>query len=125
MSRVLIVTVSVTNIHFVFVSSLTDEQKLIVEKAEASHNILVSGQVRTGKFFVISTIVPKLRRKGAKVVIVCFSGISCSVYDGNLKATRVHSHYALQTANTQADLVIDRTLSMEHWVQRIAEANTI
>ena len=46
----------------------------------AGHNVLLSGQAGTGKSFVVDGLVKELQCCGLKVV-VCSSGISCSVYE--------------------------------------------
>lgn len=106
-----------------YVFSLTDEQENIIKAAEEGHNLFISGKAGTGKSFVVSHILKSLRRLGREVVVVCASGISCSVFDDAAKT--VHSHYALQTADMPADMVISRAASLPHCVHRICAADTI
>lgn len=56
---------------------------------------------------------------------MCSSGISSSVYGDSIKSSTVHSHYALQTADMPAELVVDRTTSIPHCVARIKAVDTI
>lgn len=87
--------------------------------------MLLSGQAGTGKSYVVNGLVKQLRSLGRKIVVVCASGISCSVYENGIKSSTVHSHYALQTADMPSDMVISRAISMPHSVQRIRSADTI
>ena len=87
--------------------------------------MLLSGQAGTGKSYVVNGLVKQLRSLGRKVVVVCSSGISCSVYGDGVKSSTVHSHYALQTADMPSGMVISRAISMPHSVQRIRSTDTI
>ena len=87
-------------------------------------NLFVTGQAGTGKSFLVVSIVKSLRSRGRKVVVVCASGISCSVY-GDLKSCTVHSLYALGTADMPSQMVIMRAASMPHRMQEILAADTI
>lgn len=66
----------------------------------------------------------KLKRGGKKAIIVCSSGISCSVY-GDIKAQTVHSCYGLQTADMSSHMVVERSSSLPHCMQKIKAADTI
>ena len=56
---------------------------------------------------------------------MCSSGISTSVYGDGVKSSTVHSHYALQTADLPAELVVARATALRHCVSRIKAADTI
>ncbi|KAL9967257.1 hypothetical protein ACROYT_G025442 [Oculina patagonica] len=105
--------------------SLTDEQKQPVKTALAGHNLLLSGQAGTGKSFVVDEMVKELRRCGRKVVVVCSSGISCSVYGDGVKSSTVHSFYGLQTADMPSQMVVERATAIPHIVARLEEVDTI
>ena len=105
--------------------SLTDEQRKVLETALAGHNLLLSGQAGTGKSFVVEGLVRELRRCGRRVVVVCSSGISSSVYGDGVKSSTVHSQYALQTADMPAEMVVARAIAIPHVVGRIKEVDTI
>ena len=94
----------------------TDQMQII--------NLFVTGQAGTGKSFLVVSIVKSLRSRGRKVVVVCASGISCSVY-GDLKSRTVHSLYALGTVDMPSQMVITRAASMPHRMQEILAADTI
>lgn len=106
-------------------SSFTAEQQQVLRTAAGGHNLLLSGQAGTGKSYVVCGIARVLRTYRRKVVIVCSSGISCSVYLDGLKSSTVHSHYALQTADMPAELVVARATSIPHCVTRMKSADTI
>ena len=59
------------------------------------------------------------------MVVVCSSVILCSVCGEGVKSSTVHSHYALQTADMPADMVIERSTSIPHYVTRMKAADTI
>jgi len=103
---------------------LSDEQRQVLKTALAGHNLLLSVQARTGKLYVVNGL-GTLRGWGKKVVVVCSSGISCLVYGEGVKSSTVHSHYALQTADMPAEMVIERSASIPHFVKRIKAADTI
>ena len=96
-----------------------------MKTAVAGHNLLLSGQAGTGKSYVVNGLVRALRSCGKKVVVVCSSGISCSVYGDGVKSSTVHSHYALQTADMPAEMVVARSTSISHCVARMKAADTI
>ena len=96
-----------------------------MKTALAGHNLLLSGQAGTGKSFVVDGMVSELRRCGRKVVVVCSSGISCSVYGDGVKSLTVHSFYGLQTADMPSNMVIARAASVPRIVARIKDADTI
>ena len=106
-------------------SSFTEEQEKVLRTAEAGHNLLLAGQAGTGKSHVVKGLVRNLKRRGRKVVAVCSSGISSSVYEDGVKSSTVHSHYALQTADMPAELVVTRATALPHCVARIKAADTI
>ena len=103
--------------------SLTDEQNQVLTTANAGHNLLITGKAGTGKSFVVNAIVKSLRKRSRRVVIVCSSGISCTVHES--KTSTVHSEYALQTADMPSEMVVQRSLSTRHALQRVATADTI
>jgi len=86
----------------------------------AGHNLLLSGQARTSKLYVVNGL-GALRGCGKKVVVVCSSGISCSVYGEGVKSSTVYS----QTADMPAEMVIERSASIPHCVKRMKAADTI
>lgn len=87
--------------------------------------MLLSGQAGTGKSFVVEGLVRELRRCGRRVVVVCSSGISSSVYGDGVKSCTVHSQYSLQTADMPAEMVVARAVAIPHVVGRIKEVDTI
>ena len=97
----------------------------MVKTALAGHNVLLSGQARTGKSFVVDGLVNELRCCGRKVVVVCSSGISCSVYGDGVKSCTVHSYYALQTADMPSKMVLSRAAAIPHVAARVKEVDTI
>lgn len=105
--------------------SFTEEQAKVIRTAEAGHNLLLAGQAGTGKSHVVKGLVRKLQSRGRKVVVVCSSGISTSVYGDGVKSSTVHLHYALQTADLPAELVVARATALPHCVSRIKAADTI
>ena len=105
--------------------SLTDEQRKVLETGLGGHNLLLSGQAGTGKSFVVEGLVRELRRCGRRVVVVCSSGISSSVYGDGVKSCTVHSQYSLQTADMPAEMVVARAIAIPHVVGRIKEVDTI
>ena len=105
--------------------SLTDEQKKVLDTALAGHNLLLCGQAGTGKSFVVEGLVRELRRCGWRVVVVCSSGISSSVYGDGVKSSTVHSQDALQTAHMPAEMVVARAVAMPHVVGGIKDVDTI
>lgn len=74
---------------------------------------------------MINTIVRRLKASRRKVVVVCSSGISCTDYDESTRASTVHSHYALYTADMPGKIVVERAIAMEHAVKRIKSADTV
>ena len=104
--------------------SLTNEKEVVLKTAEAGHNVFITSQAGTGKSFLVISIVKTLRSCGRKVVVICTSGISCSVY-GDLNSRNVHSLYALGTADMPSQMVITRAASMPHRMQEIFAADTI
>ena len=97
----------------------------VMRTTEAGHNLLLAGQAGTGKSHVVKGLVQKLQSRGRKVVVVCSSVISSSVYGDGVKSSTVHSHYALQTADMPAELVVARATALPNCVARIKAANTI
>lgn len=95
-----------------------------MKTAESGHNLLLAGQAGTGKSYVVEGLDRKIQNLKRKVVVVCSSGISSSVYGDSIKSSTVHSHYALQTADMPAELVVDRTTSIPHCVARIKAVDT-
>ena len=91
----------------------------------AGHNLLLSGKAGTGKSFVVDGMVSELRGCVKKVVVVCSSGISCSVYGDGVKLLTVHSFYGLQTADMPSKMVIARAASVPRIVARIKDVDTI
>ena len=87
--------------------------------------MLLSGQAGTGKSYVVRGLVASLRHLRRKVVVVCASGISTSVYGDAIKSSTVHSHYALQTADMPAEMVVARATSIPHCVARMKAAETV
>ena len=87
--------------------------------------MLISGQAGTGKSFVVSHILKSLRSKGLKVLVICTSGISCSVYEESVRSRTVHSQYALQTADMPSEMVIERATSTLHCMEELRKADTI
>ena len=105
--------------------SFTEEQAKVMRTAEAFHNLLLAGQAGNGKSHVVKGLVQKLQSRGRKVVVVCSSVISSSVYGDGVKSSTVHSHYALQTADMPAELVVARATALPNCVARIKVADTI
>ena len=56
---------------------------------------------------------------------MCSSGIACSVYGDSVSSQTVHSCYGLQTADMPSTMVIARSVSLWHRMQKIKDANTI
>ena len=112
-----------TGLIYLFSSRLTNEQLKAIDCAIAGHSLLLTGKAGSGKSQVVKTIVDQLRQR-KKVVVLCSSGISCSVY-GPIKACTVHSFYVLQTADMPSEKVICRSTSMAHCVQRMKDADMV
>lgn len=119
------------SIHCDFISlkyqnRLNEEQKEVVEFVEKCHNMLISGAAGTGKSFLVKAIVKKLHELGKSVVVICSSGLSCTVYDNiGLNVSTVHSHYGLQTADLPHENVIKRALANNLVRERVKQAETI
>ena len=97
-----------------------------MECAKKGHNLLLGGQAGTGKSFVVNVLVKAMTARGRSVAVVCSSGISCTVYgDFVLYTSTVHTFYALQTADTPADMVVDRSKATKHCVQKIVDTDVI
>ena len=97
-----------------------------MEVAKLGHNIFFTGQAGTGKSYVIGAIVDWLRRCNKSFIVLCFSGISCTVYKGHgIKAVTVHSHYALITADLPWMALIQRSISQPQQKLQILNASTV
>ena len=92
---------------------------------ERGHNLLVKGQARTGKSFLVRAMYDRLKDQGRKVEIVCASGIAGSVYSDKIRTSTVHACYGLQTANLPSELVIERAVSDNLVEERIRRVDTI
>ena len=103
------------NFHF----TLTNEQRAVLNCASLGHNLLVSGQARTGKSTLVNSIVKELTSCGKKVKVVCSSGISCSLYGDSINSQTVHSCYGLQTADMPSHMVGARSLRLPHCMEKI------
>lgn len=93
--------------------------------AKDGHNPLLSGKAGTAKSYVVNALVKAMKGRGRSVVVVCSSGIACTVYDKSVKSSTVHSFYALQTADMPVDMVIERSKATHHCVRKIKAANVI
>ena len=58
-------------------------------------------------------------------MVVCSSGISCSVYGDGVKSLTIHPFYGLLTAIMPSKMVIDRAASVPRIVARIKDVDTI
>ena len=56
--------------------------------------------------------------------VICASAISCDAYHAGLAKT-LHSHYGLQTAELNAQLLIQRCLKRQNVVEQIASTNIL
>ena len=65
-----------------------------------------------------------LKKRGKKAITACSSGISCSMYD-NIKAQTMHLCYGLQTADMPSHMVLPRSSSLRHCMQKIKAEDTI
>ncbi len=68
----------------------------------------------SGKFILVGCIQRELKRHGKTVAIICSSGLSCEIYQGE-KSKTVHSQYGLQMAELPHDKLVKRSLAKKHW----------
>ena len=87
--------------------------------------MLITGQAGCGKYHLVCEMIRQLRSRGAKVVVVCSSGLAFSVYDKSFSPSTVHSQYALLTADLPSEQVVERVACGPHIVSRIISDETI
>ena len=91
---------------------LTDDHRKVFSVEERGHNVFVTGQGGTGKYFLVEEIFRTLTRKGIRCVIVSASEISSTVYnDLGVSVATIHVFYGLQAADLPWNLVIQRAKS--------------
>ena len=106
---------------------LTEEQNQIVHTAVSGHNLLITGKAGTGKSFLVNELVKVLTSRGKKVVVLCSTGIACTVYDEELRCavSTLHSFYGLGTADLPWPMVVQRSTSNNLVSERVKEVDVI
>ena len=58
------------------------EQTAALNAITRGHNLILTGQGRTGKIFTVKQCVAQLRQSGKNVALTCYTGIACLQYEG-------------------------------------------
>ena len=105
-------------------SVLTLGQARIVSVASKGHNLLITGQAGTGKSTVVEEIIANGKAAGLKVVVVCSSGIACTVYDSGVAST-VHSNYGLGVADLPWKQLVERSSLDSTVIKRVKACDVL
>lgn len=96
--------------------------------AIAGHNLYIGGSAGTGKTFLVTKIVEKLRNDHKVVYLTCTTGIACSAYSPSLHSMTIHRFCGMEDGRYSTEEIktlIIHNMNYQKILDRIKKANVL
>ena len=110
-------------------ATLNEQQSFAEENILDGHNVVLTGQARTGKIFFLKDIVSTLKFRESKYSLLCTSSIYCMQYFDISQVSNTIQYSKLTTLQIQNTHAQKGSVSLDHnslmvWIYAFSSSTT-